>query len=146
MKWLLYGFFSFRYELPHDKTNEMTVHPVKTQIRPVWSESSLGAQRVAKDPTFLHADREDWSDWSLRWGHSHFVGFVMKWLISQNYFIKVFSFYKIYRQKKTPKKSDTTTNCEKCWQHVKISFCFFYFTFDRMRTQNPCLVQKERSY
>ena len=33
---------------------------------------------------FLHADSEDWSDWadaqadpSLRWAHSHFVGFVM---------------------------------------------------------------------
>ena len=33
----------------HDKTNKMTVHPVKTQIslgiRPVWSESSLSAWR-----------------------------------------------------------------------------------------------------
>ena len=41
----------------------MTVRPAKTQIslgiRPVWSESSLCAQRVAKDPKFLHADSED---------------------------------------------------------------------------------------
>ena len=39
------------------------VHPAKTQIslciRPVWSESSLCAQWVAKDPSFLHADSED---------------------------------------------------------------------------------------
>ena len=28
-------------------------------IRPVWSESSLCAQCVAKDPNFLHADSED---------------------------------------------------------------------------------------
>ena len=28
-------------------------------IRPVWSESSLGAQWVAKDTSFLHADSED---------------------------------------------------------------------------------------
>ena len=28
-------------------------------IRPVWSESSLFAQWVAKDPSFLHADSED---------------------------------------------------------------------------------------
>ena len=28
-------------------------------IRPVWLESSLCAQWVAKDPIFLHADRED---------------------------------------------------------------------------------------
>ena len=53
-------------------------------IRPVWTESSLCAQWVAKDPSFLHADSEDWSDWadaqadlSPRWAHNHFVGFVM---------------------------------------------------------------------
>ena len=37
--------------------------PSKTQIslgiRPVWSESSLCAQWVAKDPSFLHADSEE---------------------------------------------------------------------------------------
>ena len=47
----------------HDKTNKMTVRPAKTQIslgiRPVWSESSLCAQWVAKGPSFLHADSED---------------------------------------------------------------------------------------
>ena len=58
----------------------MSVRQAKTQIslgiRPVWSESSLFAQWVAKDPSFLHADSEDWSDWvdaqadlSLRWAH-----------------------------------------------------------------------------
>ena len=50
-------------ELRHDKTNKMTVHPAKTQIslgiRPVWSESSLCAQWVAKDLSFLHADSKD---------------------------------------------------------------------------------------
>ena len=39
------------------------MRPAKTQISlsicPVWSESSLGAQWVAKDPSFLHADSED---------------------------------------------------------------------------------------
>ena len=38
----------------HDKNNKMGVRPAKTQIslgmRPVWSESSLCAQWVAKDP------------------------------------------------------------------------------------------------
>ena len=51
------------YEPQHDKTNKVTVHPAKTQmslgIRPVWSESSLCAEWVAKDPRFLHADSED---------------------------------------------------------------------------------------
>ena len=60
----------------------------KTQIslgiHPVWSESSLCTQLVAKEPKFLHADSKDWSDWadaqadlSLHWVHTHFVGFVM---------------------------------------------------------------------
>ena len=39
------------------------VSPGKAQvslgIRPVWSESSLYTQWVAKDPRFLHADSED---------------------------------------------------------------------------------------
>ena len=41
----------------------MSVRPAKTQIslgiRPVWSESPLCAQWVAKNPSFLHADSED---------------------------------------------------------------------------------------
>ena len=64
----------------------MTVRPAKTQVslgvRPVWSESSLCAQLVARDPSFLHADSEDWSDWadaqadlSLRWAHMPFCWF-----------------------------------------------------------------------
>ena len=59
-----------RYEPPRDKTNNVAVRPAKTQISlgiqkdlfsicPVWSESSLCAQWVAKGPSFLHADNED---------------------------------------------------------------------------------------
>ena len=67
----------------------MSVHPAKTKIslgiRPVWSESSLRAQWIAKESMFLHADSEDsnptgrnaQADLSLHWAHSHFVGFVM---------------------------------------------------------------------
>ena len=62
-------------ESRHDKTNKMSVRLAKPRIslgiRPVWSESSLRAQWVAKDPSFLHADSEDWSDWADA------VGFVM---------------------------------------------------------------------
>ena len=47
---------------------KMSVRPAKTQIslgiRPDWSESSLCAPKVAKDPSFLHADSEDLSDWA----------------------------------------------------------------------------------
>ena len=43
------------YEPPHDKTNKMTLRPAKIQS----NQSSLCAQWVAKDPSFLHADSED---------------------------------------------------------------------------------------
>ena len=72
----------------------MTVRPAKTQIipgiHPVWSESSLCAQWVAKDPSFLHADSEG-SDqtgrmprliWVFAGRTCHFVGFVMRRLLS----------------------------------------------------------------
>ena len=81
------------YEPRNGKTNKMSVRPAKTQIslgiRTVWSESSLSAQWVAKDPSFLRADSEDWSDWadaqadlSLRWAHNHIIDFVMSRLKS----------------------------------------------------------------
>ena len=45
------------------KTNKLTVRPAKTQISlgicPVWLESSLCTQWVAKDPRFLHVDSKD---------------------------------------------------------------------------------------
>ena len=58
-------------------------------IRPGWSESSLCAQWVAKDPSFLRADSED-SDqtgriprliWVFAGCTCHFAGFVMRRLI-----------------------------------------------------------------
>ena len=69
------------------------VRPAKTQIslgiRPVWSESSLCAKWVAKDPGFLHVDSEDsdqtgWMPRLIRVFNGrtcHFVGFVMRRLI-----------------------------------------------------------------
>ena len=76
------------------KQTKWHVRPAKTRIslgmRPVWSESTLCAQWVAKDRSFLHADSED-SDqtgWMPRliWVFSgrtcHFVGFVMGRLIN----------------------------------------------------------------
>ena len=57
------GLVAPTFEPRHDKTNKMSVRPAKTQIslgiRPAWSESSLCAQWVAKDPTLLQADSED---------------------------------------------------------------------------------------
>ena len=41
------------------KPTKWHVRPAKTQISLGGSESSLCAQWVAKDPSFLHADSED---------------------------------------------------------------------------------------
>ena len=75
------------HEPQHDKTNKMTsVRPAKTRIslgiRPVWSESSLCAQWVAKDLMFLHVDSKD-SDQTgrmprliwVRWAHMPYCWF-----------------------------------------------------------------------
>ena len=43
-----------RFELHHDKTNKISVHPSEDS-----DQSSLCTQWVAKDPSFLHADSED---------------------------------------------------------------------------------------
>ena len=81
---------SASYEPPHT-VNKMTVRPAKTKIslgiHPVCSSSSLCAQWVAKDPSFLHADSEDsdQTDLSLRRAHMPFCWFcydAMRWLIS----------------------------------------------------------------
>ena len=71
-----------RCEPPHDKTNKMTMRPGKTQIsldiRPVWSESSLCAQWLAKDPSFLHVDSRcpGWSESLLG---AHAILLVLSW-------------------------------------------------------------------
>ena len=72
------------FEPQHDKTSKMAVRPAKTQISlgifPVWSESSLSAWGKLGS---LSTQGRLWSDWadtradlSLRWAHTHFVGFV----------------------------------------------------------------------
>ena len=60
---LNYGIHRNELQPPHDKTNKMTVRQAKSQISlglhtVIW-ESSLCAQWVAKDTSFLHADSED---------------------------------------------------------------------------------------
>ena len=88
-------FYRFGSNLSHlmRKPIKWPVHPAKTKISlgicPVWSESLLCAQRIAKDRSFLHADSDD-SDqtgqmprliWVFAERTCHFVGFVMWWLI-----------------------------------------------------------------
>ena len=70
---------------PHDKPTKWHVRPAKTQIslgiRPAWPESSLCAQWVAKDPSFLNEDSENSGHQSSAGRTCHFVGFVMRRLI-----------------------------------------------------------------
>ena len=93
----LSGWDNMRHEPRHDKTNNVSVRPAKTQISlgicPVWSEPSLCAQWVANDPSFLHADSKD-SDqtgrmprliWVFAGSTCHFVGFVVRRLINSHY-------------------------------------------------------------
>ena len=80
------------YEPRHDKTNKMSVRPAKTQIsqgiRPVWSVFAVRMKKAWVHNYPLSPQRRLWSDWadaqadlSLRWMHTHFVGFVMMRLI-----------------------------------------------------------------
>ena len=79
-------------EPSRDKTNKLTVCRAKTQIslgiRPVWSVFAVHLKKhwVLSYP--LSAQQRLWSDWvdaqadlSLRWAHSHFVGFVVRRLM-----------------------------------------------------------------
>ena len=94
--WIQRSCHSRGFEPLHDKTNKMSVRPAKTQIslgiRVVWSESSLSAWRKPGSWATHWAHNEDWSDWadaqadlSLRWAHTHFVGFVMTRLICSSF-------------------------------------------------------------
>ena len=97
----------------------MTVRPSNIQInlsiRPVWSEPSLCAQWVAKDPSFLHEDSED-SDqtgriprpiWVFAGRTCNFVGFVMRRLTFISLFLVNFSF--VYREPVVNQKLHQTT-------------------------------------
>ena len=87
-----FGSHFFTCEPQHDKTNNVAVRPANTQIslgiRPVWSVSSLSAWRKLGSFATHWAHSEYWPDWadakadlSLRWAHSHFVGFFMSRLM-----------------------------------------------------------------
>ena len=79
------------FEPPHDKTDKVAVHPVKTRIspgiHPVWLESLLSAWRKLGSLAthWVHSKDSDQTGQMprlicLHWPHSHIVGFVMRWL------------------------------------------------------------------
>ena len=80
------------YELPRGKTNKVACAPSKDSDQPGHPPSLIRvfAVRMMKAwvlsyPLSVQQRLSDWADaqadLSLRWAHSHFVGFVMRWLI-----------------------------------------------------------------
>ena len=104
LKWSLIPKIGFlvtwlMYEPPHDKTDKMTCAHNRTAWTSAKSDhSSLCAQRVAKGPSFLHADSED-SDQTWRmprlicvFARRNFVAFVViKFIIMYNKLMGLFN-------------------------------------------------------
>ena len=111
-------------EPPHDKTNKIACAPSEDSDQPRHPPSLIRVFAVRmKEAWFLiyplSAQRRLWSDWadaqadlSLRWAHSHFVGFVTRRL-------KLWLLYRIFPNKWT------------CPITVEFScfFCCFFFCF-----------------
>ena len=77
------------------------LRPAKTQISrvicPVWSESSLSTWRNLGSLATYWTYSKDWLDWadtqadlSLRWAHTHFVGFLMSCLLCYCYICNIY--------------------------------------------------------
>ena len=81
------------FEPPHDKTNKVACAPSEDSDQPGHPPSLIRVFAVRMKKAWVlsypwSAQRRLWSDWadaqadrSLRWAHSHFVGFVMRRLI-----------------------------------------------------------------
>ena len=75
--------------MSHDMIKPTKWVCAQRRLRSAWaSESSLSAWRKLGSLATYSVHSEDWLDWvdaqahlSLRWAHTHFVGFVMSWLI-----------------------------------------------------------------
>ena len=72
-------------EPAHDKTNKMACAPSEDSDQPGHPPSLIrvfAVRSIAKDPSYLHADSEDWSEWvdaqadlNLRWTNMQFCRF-----------------------------------------------------------------------
>ena len=83
----------FLYEPPHNKTNKMACAPSEDSAQPGHLPSLIRVFAVRMKKAWVisypsSAQRRLWSDWadaqadlSLGWPDSHFVCFVMRWLI-----------------------------------------------------------------
>ena len=91
-----------RIEALHDKTNKMTCAPSEDSDQPGHPPSLIrvSAVRIKKAWVLsypLSAQRRPWSDWadaqadlSLRWAHSHIVGFVTRRLRYSTFIFTLF--------------------------------------------------------
>ena len=102
---------------------------LKTQIslgiRPVWSESSLSAWRKLGSLA-THWAHSAHADLSLRWAYSHFVGFVMSWLIyrPQQLFYNTLQWLSDNtNQVLQDSKIDVFGRQKKCCKYAKIEQC-----------------------
>ena len=123
---LLGVFFSITRLILHmsqcmTKPTKWHVRPAKTRIslgiHPVWWESLLCAQWVAKDPNFLHADSED-SDqtgriWAFVGRTCHFVGDIYI------YIIYIYIYIKMYKRGDNNKRFE---NCHSCIWYSTLSY------------------------
>ena len=99
-----------RYEPRYDKTNKMSVCPASTQSNQsslsTWKKLGSLATHWAHSEGSDSADAQP--DLSLRWAHTHFVGFVMSWLILfQVYILTISETIKIGILKKKKKNGYT---------------------------------------
>ena len=80
------------------KPTKWSLLPAKTQIsldiHPVWSQSSMCAQWVGKDPSFFHADVQ--ADLSLRWAHMLFCWFCHEAAHISQYLLFFFLWCNVY--------------------------------------------------
>ena len=73
----------YQYEPSHDKTNKMAYAPSEDSDQPGHFPSLIRVFAVrVKQAWVLSYPLSAQADLSLHWAHSHFVGSVMKWLIS----------------------------------------------------------------
>ena len=76
----------FWFEPRHDKANKMSLRPAKTQINSDQSLRCALKGSLRTQAFFMRTAKTliRYADLSLRWAHSHFVGFDMGWLISSS--------------------------------------------------------------
>ena len=115
----------------------------KRRLRSAWtsaqSDQSLRYLQIQSYP--LSAQRRLWSDWadaqadlSLRWAHSHFVGFVMSWLIWRTNYQN----WEFYNWKAT----EMGKKIGNCFKIIYLLLRLLRYTNEEAHTQYWCLLKR----